>query len=70
MNDMGASRQRVRYRYHPRDRRWAVYRETTFYWPDGDEYTEGCKVADYATREEAKREARRLNEELQATSDE
>lgn len=61
-------KQRVWYRCCPRRSRWAVYREVTYRWPDGRCCSESEKVQEYDSREEASREARRLNEELRATS--
>lgn len=55
---------KTEYRYHPRGRRWAVYKEETCLdktlSPPG-EFTLGTKVAEFATREEARREVYRLN---------
>lgn len=55
---------KTEYQYHPRGRRWAVYREET--WRDDgasipNGFTFGKKVAEFATREEARREVYRLN---------
>lgn len=55
---------KTEYRYHPKGRRWAVYKEVTYLDKTLDppgEFTCGTKVADFATREEARREVYRLN---------
>lgn len=55
---------KTEYCYHPRGRRWAVYKEVTCLDKTLDppgEFTCGTKVAEFATREEARREVYRLN---------
>lgn len=52
------------HRYRPRGRCWAVYLEVTYRRGDAfppQLFTLGTKVGDYLTREEARREAYRLN---------
>lgn len=52
------------YRYKPHGRCWAVYLFTTYREGDGPSprlFTTGDKVAEYLTREEARREVYRLN---------
>lgn len=52
------------YEYCPRGKGWAVYRRTMYRKGDGFPpriFTSGEKVAEFRTREEARREAYRLN---------
>ena len=55
---------KTEYCYRPRGRRWVVYKEENWQ-DDGDSipggFTFGTKVAEFATREEARREVYRLN---------
>lgn len=60
----GMVKVKTEYCYHPRGKRWAVYREET--WQDDGAsipggFTFGTKVAEFATRDEARREVYRLN---------
>lgn len=52
------------YEYRPRSRRWAVYLRVTYRQGDSfppKTFTHGTKAGEYPTREEARREAYRLN---------